>query len=156
MGWWLLKKHPRSGIPLAVYPTLMLLGEKSHFGMAEAECLGGFQWLIDSYMNIMNGYVTDTVTDSFGFGKIDLPHTQRSAKASRFSVCTFLQPLPTFSFSCEDRRVLPGIQKSLPGCILFQETVSAEGRETQCYGVLFSHDTSFTAHCKVILGIKVI
>eukprot|EP00913_Durusdinium_trenchii_P007029 g6612.t1 len=25
VGWWLLKKHPRSGIPLAVYPTLMLL-----------------------------------------------------------------------------------------------------------------------------------
>jgi len=25
VGWWLLKKHPRSGIPLAIYPTLMLL-----------------------------------------------------------------------------------------------------------------------------------
>jgi len=25
VGWWLLKKHPRSGIPLIIYPTLMLL-----------------------------------------------------------------------------------------------------------------------------------
>ena len=25
VGWWLLKKHPRSGIPLIIYPTLMPL-----------------------------------------------------------------------------------------------------------------------------------
>lgn len=54
VGWWLLKKHPRSGIPLIIYPTLMPLWAQ-------------FVWVISAHLVWVNPGLTccDTIGSKY-------------------------------------------------------------------------------------------